>query len=46
MTNKWVAAVMGCVLMVSCGGNRAKTEAELSDFGVYVDNLDSALQGK
>ena len=46
MTNKWVAAVMGCVLMVSCGGNRAKTEAELSDFGVYVDSLDSALQGK
>ena len=37
---------MGCVLMVSCGGNRAKTEAELSVFGVYVDSLDSALQGK
>jgi len=46
MTNKWVAAVMGCVLMASCGGNRTQTEAELSEFGAYVDSLDTALQGE
>lgn len=46
MTNKWVAAVMGCVLMASCGGNRTQTEAEFSEFGAYVDSLDTALQGK
>ena len=38
---------VACVLLASCTeGNREPTEADLSAFGIFVDSLDTSLEGK